>query len=238
MKPLQCLIVDDEPLARAQLRAMLEGESGIQVLGEAGHFNEAVAAIRSLKPDLVFLDIKMRGGGGFEILEALEYPPAIVFVTAHDDFAIRAFEVNALDYLLKPVAAERLRATLERIREQSAPAASALEESDLAFIPLGASGHFAAVRDILYIRSSGHYSEVVLSNASKRLVRQPFRDWVERLPATHFSQLDRSLIVNLGRIVSCSHASRSAAIIFEGSSEALSVGHAAAKRLRELLPQR
>jgi two-component system, LytTR family, response regulator len=236
MKPLQCLIVDDEPLARAQLRAMLEMEPGIHVLGEAGHFKEAVATIRSLKPDLVFLDIKMRGGGGFEILEALEHPPAVVFVTAHDDFAIRAFDVNALDYLLKPVSPERLRATLERIREQSAPSAHALEEDDLAFIPLGASGHFAAVRDILYLRSSGHYSEVILANASKRLVRQPFRDWVERLPASRFSQLDRSLIVNLARIISCSHTSRSAVIVFEGSSETLSVGHAAAKRLRELLP--
>lgn len=236
MKPLQCLIVDDEPLARAQLRAMLEAEPGVHVLGEAGHLKEAVSAIGALRPDLVFLDIKMRGGGGFEILDALENPPAVVFVTAHDDFAVRAFEVNALDYLLKPVAPERLRASLGRIRQSSARPVSALEEGDLAFIPLGASGHFAAVRDILYICSSGHYSEVVLANGSRRLVRQPFRDWADRLPASLFSQLDRGLIINLGRVAGCTQATRSAVLTFDGVAETLTVGHAASRRLRELLP--
>jgi len=105
---LSVLIVDDERLAREKLRGLLKRHWNVRIAGEAKNSAEAEEMIREVRPDLVFLDIQMPGGSGFDLLERLEDPPFIVFVTAYDQFAIRAFEVNALDYLLKPVDPERL----------------------------------------------------------------------------------------------------------------------------------
>jgi len=235
MNTLNCLIIDDEPLARLQLRALLEEEPDIHILGEAGNINDAVPAIKRLQPNLLFLDIKMRGGGGFELLHALETPPPVIFVTAYSDFAVRAFEVNAVDYLLKPVAPDRLRSALDRVRNYPDEANAALHDMKADLMQLGTSGHFASMRDILFIRANGHYSEVALTNGSTRLVRQPFREWSARLPEKTFVKLDRGLIVNLARIKSCAHASRSVEIVFNDHISRLKAGSAAAKRLAELL---
>jgi two-component system LytT family response regulator len=232
------MIIDDEPLARLQLRALLEEEPDIRILGEAGHLQEAIPAIKQLQPDLLFLDIKMRGGGGFEILANLSDPPAAIFVTAHDDFAIRAFEVHALDYLLKPVSPTRLREAIRRVKDQPSKALPAFEEEDLAFVPLGSSGQFAAVRDILFIKASGHYSEICCVGQKKRIVRQAFREWSDRLPPALFSQLDRGLIVNLSQLSSFTASSIGAEVLFSGSDEHLEIGNTAAKRLRKLLSSR
>lgn len=236
MKKLKCIIVDDEPLARVQLRTQLEQLSNVSIIAEAGHRKDAVEVIRKLKPNLIFLDVKMRGGGGFEILTALENPPPAVFITAHDDYAIRAFEVNAMDYLLKPVEPERLRTTVKRvIGHTDLPTSPVSTEKLPAFLQLGSSGQSVAIRDIVYIRSSGHYSEVNQCNLKKHLVRQPFHHWASCLPQNIFPQIDRSLIVNLTRITSCSYNSRSVDISFQGSGERLTAGGTAARRLRELL---
>lgn len=236
MEKLKCIIVDDEPLARVQLRTQLEQLSNVSIIAEAGHRKDAVEVIRKLEPNLIFLDVKMRGGGGFEILNALENPPPAVFITAHDDYAIRAFEVDALDYLLKPVEPERLRTTVKRvIRRIDSTTSPVSSEKHPAFLQLGSSGKSVAIRDILYIRSSGHYSEVNLGNSKKHLVRQPFNHWASCLPQNIFPQLSRSLIVNLTRITSCSYNSRSVDITFQASGERLTAGGAAARRLRELL---
>ena len=144
MKPLTCLLVDDEPLAREQLKALLLQEPGIEIVGEAGRKEEALAAIATLRPQLIFLDVRMRGGGGFEILAKLENPPAVVFVTAYDYYALRAFAVNAVDYLLKPVAPVRLRASLARLKSgREAVPDLAFSEDDSA----SALGRFRAFRE-------------------------------------------------------------------------------------------
>ena len=100
---IKCLIIDDERLARQELRRILENHKNIEILDECGDPEEAITKIEELKPDLIFLDIQMPGKNGFEVLEDLIYTPEVIFVTAYDDFAIKAFEVNALDYILKPV---------------------------------------------------------------------------------------------------------------------------------------
>ncbi|HYK18224.1 MAG TPA: response regulator [Bryobacteraceae bacterium] len=118
MKRFSVLIVDDEPLARAGLRMLLAGDAQVVAIGEAKNGREAVSAIRERRPDLVFLDVQMPEMDGFQVVEEVgaERMPAVVFVTAHDQYAIRAFEINALDYLLKPVTAERFRQSLERAK--------------------------------------------------------------------------------------------------------------------------
>src|SRR5262245_57536022 len=119
---MNALIVDDERLARVELRRLLSAHPEIAIVGEAADGAGALEAAARLAPDLLFLDIQMPGMTGFELLERLEDVPQVIFTTAHDAFAIKAFEVNALDYLLKPIAPERLAAALERLRPVPGPA--------------------------------------------------------------------------------------------------------------------
>ena len=235
MKPLTCLIVDDEPLARRQLRALLEPRGDIEILGEAGGVDAAVEATLRLGPDLLFLDIQMRGRDGFEVLAALEEPPAAIFVTAHDEHAIRAFEVNAVGYLLKPVDETRLDAALARVRKGREAALARLEEDDSALLPLGASGHFVAVGEILFVEADGHHCRVGIAGAAPRMVRQSFKAWSERLPGSLFAQLDRGLIVNRRRIRTFDKAAAAPSVVLDGMAEPLPLGASAARRLEELL---
>lgn len=130
MKKMSVLIVDDEPLARDGVRALLEADDTVEVAGQASSGREAVEALRELRPDIVFLDVQMPGMNGFEVLERvdLEPPPVVIFVTAYDEYALQAFEVHALDYLLKPFDDQRFARALQRAREQ----VRRREDSDLA----------------------------------------------------------------------------------------------------------
>jgi two-component system LytT family response regulator len=115
---MKALVVDDEPLARLELRRLLAAFAWILVVGEAGNIDEARVQIETLAPDLAFLDVQMPGGTGFDLLAQLDRPPRVVFTTAYDHYAVKAFEVSALDYLLKPIEPERLAAALGKIRER------------------------------------------------------------------------------------------------------------------------
>lgn len=237
MKPLTCLLVDDEPLARRQLRALLESHGDIEILGEAGGVEAAIEAADRLRPQLLFLDIQMRGRDGFEVLAGLREPPAVIFVTAHDEHALRAFEVNAVDYLLKPVDEARLSRAIAKVHDRSGqpPEGGALAEDDRALLPLGASGHFVAVGDILFVEADGHHCRIGLAGGVIRMVRQAFRSWVERLPATLFEQLDRGLIVNRRRIRAFERGGAGGSVSMDGAETPLEIGASAAKRLEDLL---
>jgi two-component system LytT family response regulator len=156
---LRALIVDDEDLARSALRRMLAETGGVEVAGEASNGPEAMEAIAELKPDVVLLDIEMPGFDGFEVVQQLENPPAIVFVTAYDEYAVRAFEANAIDYLLKPVRPERLERALGRVRER-----------------LGAPDA-AKIRDVRAVaRERGGPLQRIAARRGKRIVIVPVRD--------------------------------------------------------------
>src|SRR5215467_13137811 len=118
---MKAVLIDDEALARRELRRLLAEFSWLEIVGEAANIDEAEGRIEALSPDLLFLDIKMPGGSGFDLLARLERVPRVIFTTAHDEHAVRAFEVNALDYLLKPVEPERLAAALLKVRDTAAP---------------------------------------------------------------------------------------------------------------------
>lgn len=241
MKPVSCLIVDDERLARRTLRRLVEANRALTLAGEAANRSEALQLVEEHQPSLLFLDIQMPGGGGFEILEALDHPPAVVFVTAHDQHAIRAFEVNALDYLLKPVSAERFdRAVAHavlRIRDASHAARPApkLAASDVALLELGGSGHFVAVDHIIHIEADGNYTRVTTRDGRRRVVRQTIKEWASSLPPEMFVQLDRGTIVNRPALKSAEFSKRSARIDFGLGGSLLQLGPAAATRLREIL---
>ncbi|HXE65300.1 MAG TPA: LytTR family DNA-binding domain-containing protein [Bryobacteraceae bacterium] len=157
---LRALIVDDEDLARSVLRRLLADEGGVEIVGEASNGVEALEAIAELRPDVVLLDIEMPGFDGFEVVQQLENSPAIVFVTAYDEYAVRAFEANAIDYLLKPVRPERLERALGRVRERrgSPPDASRVRE----------------IREVA--RERGGPLQRIAARRGKRIVIVPVRD--------------------------------------------------------------
>jgi two-component system, LytTR family, response regulator len=208
---IRALIVDDEPLARRGVRARLAEQPDVEVVGECRNGREAVNAIRRLAPDLVFLDLQMPGLGGFEVVEAVgpERMPMVVFVTAHDEHAIRAFEVQALDYLLKPVEEERFRLAMARVRKRM----SEREDGSLARrlgallgsaraqrIPVRDRGRILLLgtQEIECIEAEGDYASLRVG-AKTYLVRETMSALEARLgPA--FLRIHRSLIVNAARI--------------------------------------
>jgi len=199
-KTWRAVIVDDERLARAKLRSLLEAHPEIKLAGEADNVASALELITGTRPDVVFLDIQMPGESGFDLINRLESPTKIVFVTAFDEYAIRAFEVNALDYLLKPLTPERLAKAIERlispagiVEKPSRP----LEYDDFLFLPFGDSSRFLRVSEIKRIRAAGVYSEIEAASGEKALVLKPLSEWEERLPEKHFARIHRSTIINI-----------------------------------------
>ncbi|MFT5596155.1 MAG: two-component system LytT family response regulator, partial [Flammeovirgaceae bacterium] len=163
---MKVLLIDDERLARKELSSLLEKHDNLEIIGEAQNADEAKELIEQLNPDLIFLDIQMPGKTGFELLEELESTPEVIFVTAYDDYAIRAFEVNALDYLLKPVDEGRLEHTLLRVQERLEKTEEDIIESendspltmeDQIFLKDGDKCWFVTLRDIRMFESEGNY---------------------------------------------------------------------------------
>ncbi len=239
MKPVRCLIIDDERLARQHLRRLIKTRTDIEIAGEASSKSSALPMIEKLHPDLLLLDIQMPGGSGFDLLNAIENPPRVIFVTAYDRYAIRAFEVNALDYVLKPVAPERFHRAVDRAlghAPPAAPAMKALSATDVALIEIGGSGHFIAVDHILAVASEGNYTRVTTIDGEHLTARQPMKQWVERLPPETFVQLDRGTVLNRAGIKSARFSGRAVELIMGDKRLRLSLGPTAAARLREILP--
>ena len=199
---LTAILVDDERLARRGLKRLLEEGHGeqIQVVGEAGTVQEAAALAQLHDPDVVFLDIHLAGESGFDLLPLLDRTVTIIFVTAFNGYAIRAFEVNALDYLLKPVAPQRLATTLARLSQpaltESAPA-QVLTYEDRLFLRLDERMVFLRVRDIVAVLAAGSSSVLHLADGKRAHARKSLREWVDRLPERDFVRIHRSTIVNL-----------------------------------------
>jgi two-component system LytT family response regulator len=214
---LRTLIVDDEPLARRRLRTLLEGEPDVELVGECADGDEAVAAVRERQPDLVFLDVQMPGRNGFGVLEALApyAPPAVVFVTAHDRYALKAFDVHALDYLLKPFDRPRFRKALERARAQlRREPGPGVNERLLALLadvrearpPLErlvvkSAGRVSFVRtdEIDWIEAAGNYLRLHVGGDTP-LLRETMNSLEARLDGRRFVRIHRSTIVNIERI--------------------------------------
>ncbi len=199
MERFTAILVDDERLARKELRSMLADHEIIDVVGEAETVAQAAELVHAKKPDVLFLDIQLPGETGFDLLEKINPDCKIVFVTAFDAYAIRAFEVNALDYLLKPINPARLTQAIERLTHDSVPASPVrpLEYEDRLFIEVDERSRFLKVSDIVVISAMGDYSRIFSSDGQKSLVLKPLKDWEERLPAKHFTRIHRSTIINV-----------------------------------------
>ena len=200
---MRVLIIDDERLARAELRRMLAAHPEVTIVGECANALEGRMAIEEMKPDLVFLDVQMPGGTGFDMLAALDASPAVIFTTAFDQYALRAFDVSALDYLLKPIEAPRLAAALRKFK--AAPEAP--EEPQHAapdgkvFIKDGERCWFVAMEQIMLFESEGNYTRVYFDNNRPLLLRS-LNQLEARLDPERFLRASRSKIVNLDFVTS------------------------------------
>jgi two-component system, LytTR family, response regulator len=214
MTKIRTLVVDDEPIARARVVSLLRNETDIEVVGECATGRQAISAIESTSPDLLFLDIQMPEGDGLDLARAIQAQgaPAVVFVTAYDDYALKAFEVHALDYLLKPFSAERFRSALGHAREHvthrrkqadQPPAQSGREISgaqrNRLMIKSGGRIHFVRMNDIDWCEASGNYVRVHVG-PQEHLVRDTMAHLESQLDPQQFVRIHRSTIVNVDRI--------------------------------------
>lgn len=197
------LIVDDESLAREDLGIILQDFNNVKIVAEADSINSAIKAIKEFNPDLIFLDIKLRGESGFDLLNKIKIDAHIIFVTAYDEYAIRAFEVNAQDYLLKPVTKERIQQALENISNQNETKEKKLkklEYDDRIFLLIDNTYMFLEINSIIVIKSADDYTEIISSDNICGLVLKSMQEWESRLPGKHFVRIHRSTIININYI--------------------------------------
>ncbi|MFN4993755.1 MAG: LytR/AlgR family response regulator transcription factor [Bacteroidota bacterium] len=198
---MKTIIVDDERLAREGLKNLLKDFPEINIIGEAGNADEASELVDRLKPQLLFLDVEMPGKNGFALLEDLIDTPCVIFTTAYNEFAIKAFEVNALDYLLKPIQTERLRQGIARVKKEIADISAdsqknQLGDKDQVFIRDGEKCWFVKMEDIRMIESAGNYAKIYFDEYHP-LIHKTLHALDERLSPSMFFRANRQQIINL-----------------------------------------
>jgi two-component system, LytTR family, response regulator len=258
---IRTLLIDDEVAPRADLRRLLAAHADVMVVGEAATFGEALALLRTASYQLVFLDVRLIGGNGLELLEFARPEARVIFCTASDAYALRAFEVNALDYLLKPVELAQLAAALARARVAitrhvggavRAGVGSGLGEAggEDPLVPPAAEGdvlhlrsdaqtsRLVAVSDICTVSAAGNYTTVQLPGDRSVLVRKTMKDWIARLPAAQFVRVHRSEFVNVRRVRRVKRKSVSSyELSVEGLSRPIRASYRYAAALRAALPE-
>jgi len=204
---MRAIIIDDERLARNELKKLLQEFPEVEVIGEAANANEGIDKIESLSPDLIFLDIQMPGKTGFDMLTEIERAPHVIFVTAYDEYALKAFEVNALDYLMKPVEPKRLADALVKVKqkdeEEEFPYSNIrtglLSEHDQVFVKDGERCWFVKLSEVRLFESVGNYAKVFFAG-HKPLILKSLNSLEERLDDKVFFRANRKHIVNLRMI--------------------------------------
>lgn len=196
---VRTLLIDDEAAARDELRWLLAAHPGYTVVGEAATLATARRRLQQADYDLVFLDVQLFGGNGFDLVPDVAPGARVIFVTAFDRFALRAFEVNALDYLQKPVATERFAAALAK-RTGAPPPAPAFRADDTVLVRTDAGDRFVPLTRISAIFSNENYSDVILGTGERLLTRRTLKAWEELLPPAQFQRAHRQALVNLHAI--------------------------------------
>jgi two-component system, LytTR family, response regulator len=199
---IKSIIVEDSRLARKELSEMLKEFPQIQIIAEAGNAEDAIKIIQKEMPDLLFLDIHLPGKNGFELLEELEDVPSVIFTTAFDQYAIRSFEYNTIDYLLKPISKDRLSLAIERVEasiQRTRSQTNKLSETSQVFIKDGDHCWFVKVKDIFLLESKGNYTQVFFDN-NKPLVQKSLNHFESVLDTSLFLRINRQQIINLSYI--------------------------------------
>lgn len=198
MKPYRILIIDDERLAREEIKRHLLSYPDFEVVAAAADADEAAQQIRTLHPDLIFLDIQMPERSGFDLLESLNDPPEVIFTTAYNQYAVQAFDANALDYLVKPIREERFAQAMEKIRTKLAAkphTKETLPATHTLFIKEGEQYYFVQVKDIYLIESTGNYARLYFNN-KKVYIKRSLNQLEKQLDQATFFRTSRTAIIN------------------------------------------
>jgi len=221
MKTFTAYIVDDEPLSIRSLKKKLELFPEVELLGESTKMERAIAEIRTLKPEILFLDIQLAEGTGFDLLDKVEFTGKVIFITAFDEYAFRAFEINALDYLLKPISQERLQAALDKAKSSDqyeepdkVPGQVRYKYSDRILVLERNQIRFVLLENVTMISAARDYTTIETIDGKKSLIMRSMADWMNRLPAEHFIRVHRSYIVNMNHIDKIVRNSTSTAMVF------------------------
>ncbi len=245
MKTLRTLIIDDERLAREELKSLLKQYDEIDIIGEAKNGEEGILLIKDVKPDLIFLDISMPEMTGFEMLKHLEEIPKVIFVTAYDEFALKAFEINALDYILKPVDPIRLKESVKKINQKEEDFISKLEGqtsrkdrqltlSDSVFIKDGEKTWFIELNRIRMLESDGNYVKVYFDGYRPLLLRS-LNSFEERLDPEYFFRANRKFIINLKWISTIENWFNGGLMVELKEGEKVEISRRQAIRFKELM---
>jgi two-component system LytT family response regulator len=239
MTSMRALIVDDERLARDELRRLLQAHPDVVIAGEAANADQAAAQLAAVDVDLLFLDVQMPGGSGFDVLERVSRVPPVIFTTAYDEFAVRAFEVNAFDYLLKPIHPDRLSRALDRLRRaEPPPAASAStpprHPHDRVFVRDGERCWLVSLPAIALLEAEGNYTRVHF-DGNRPLIRAALQSVEERLDSTTFFRVSRTHIVNLRFVERIELTVNDAYVVHLRTGQAVPVSRRHSRRLRDTL---
>lgn len=239
----KAVIIDDERLARNELKKLLSEFSQVEVIGEAANADEGIEIIESLNPDLVFLDIQMPGKTGFDLLTELEKAPHVIFTTAYDEFALKAFEVNALDYLMKPVEPKRLADALYKLQvaeekemaaSMSGPNRGMLNENDQIFVKDGERCWFVKLGEVRLFESVGNYAKVYFG-ANKPLILKSLNALEDRLDERIFFRANRKHIVNMRMIEKVEPYFNGGLILDLKAGEKIEVSRRQAVKFKEMM---
>jgi len=233
---MKALVIDDSRLARAGLMGMLAGFPAIEVVGEADHPDTALPLIAALRPDVLFLDIQMAGADAFDLLARLEDCPRIVFTTAYSEYAIRSFDYDTVDYLLKPISEERLAQAVGRLMQQPAEALAVsrpqLDERSKIFIKDGVRCHLIGLASIRCIESCKNYVQIYFDD-SHAYVKKSLSEVAERLPRHLFFRASRQHIVNLNFIASIKEAASGGYLVVLDNGKKLEISRRSAADLKD-----
>ncbi len=241
---MRAMIIDDEPFIREGLRHMLRAHEDIDVVCEAGTVSDAKKKLLENDLDILFLDIQLRGGTGFDLVPFVDQSVEIIFITAHDEFAIRAFEINALDYILKPVTAHRLAESILKLpihgkaeKKADTPVPGPLNPEDHVFVKTDSGQLFIDLAEIIAISPfGGNYTSLHLKNGQNHVCRKTFKVWENILPPSVFIRIHRSAIINLNFIESITSDQEGSCLInLSQQSEPFTVSRRMVKRLKGLV---
>ena len=238
---MRALIIDDERLARKELQKLLEEYKEVEIVGEAANADEAFELVQNLQPDLLFLDIQMPGKTGFELLEMLDSSPAVIFTTAYDEYALKAFEVNALDYLLKPIQSERLRdsvlkvgASIKEEKDSEHYDQIKLGLRDQVFVKDGDKCWFVKLSNIRLFESDGNYIKVYFEHF-KPMIHKSLNALDEKLNDRDFFRASRKHIINLSWVESIEPWFNGGLMVKLNGGEKVEVSRRQAAKFKEMM---
>ena len=239
MNNLKAIIVDDEWLIRSEIIRLLSEYLEIEVVGEAAHISEAIELIEQFNPDVIFLDVELSGETGFELLEQAEINCEIIFVTAYNQYAIRAFEVNALDYLLKPIQPERFAKTIGRLLKHEPIKPKPTEKvkiDDVIYVMINGSLKFLRISELRCIIARGNYTDIIYEECKKELVSKSLNEWEAILPDNFFVRIHRSTIINFKYVDRIEKRANQTQLVFiKGMEKPFAMSRRYAAKLKKLL---